>query len=106
MTTPTLMIANSLNFDAALRNFEEQVKAVDEILEELDLQFIPMLRIFNKVDLVEDQRYVQNLCDRNQAIGVSALNGDNLRSLVKAMEERLSLVPVANRSQHSELSVH
>ena len=86
--------------------FEEQMKAVDEILEELDLQFIPMLRIFNKVDLVEDQGYVQNLCDRNQAIGVSALNGDNLRSLVKAMEERLSLVPVENRSQPSELSVH
>jgi GTP-binding protein HflX len=78
--------------------FKEQMKAVEEILEELDLHLIPMLRIFNKVDLVQDQGYLQNLCRRSGAIGVSALNGDNLTSLVEAMEQRLPLVPTANRS--------
>ena len=78
--------------------FKEQMKAVEEILEELDLHLIPMLRIFNKVDLVQDQRYLQNLCKQSGAIGVSALNGDNLTSLVEAMELRLPLVPTANRS--------
>lgn len=73
--------------------FEEQMLAVEEILEKLDLHLIPMLRVFNKVDLVQDREYVENLRKRNQAITVSALNGDNLRSLVEAMEERLCLVP-------------
>ena len=83
--------------------FKEQMKAVEEILEELDLHLIPMLRIFNKVDLVQDQRYLQNLCKQSGAIGVSALNGDNLTSLVEAMELRLPLVPTASRPH---LSVH
>ena len=73
--------------------FEEQMLAVEEILAKLDLHLIPMLRVFNKVDLVQDREYVENLRKRNQAITISALNGDNLRSLVEAMEERLCLVP-------------
>jgi GTP-binding protein HflX len=81
--------------------FKEQMKAVEELLEELDLHLTPMLRIFNKVDLVQDQGYLANLCKRSGAIGVSALNGENLTSLVEAMEQRLSLVPTANRSQLS-----
>jgi len=83
--------------------FEEQMKAVGELLEELGLHLIPMLRIFNKVDLVQDQGYLQNICRRNGAIGVSALNGDNLASLVEAMEKRLPLVPTASRPR---LTVH
>lgn len=81
--------------------FKEQMKAVEELLEELDLHLTPMLRIFNKVDLVQDQGYLANLCKRSGAIGVSALNGENLTSLVEAMEQRLPLVSTANRSQLS-----
>jgi 50S ribosomal subunit-associated GTPase HflX len=77
--------------------------AVEEILAKLDLHLMPMLRVFNKVDLVQDREYVENLGKRYQAIAISALNGNNLRSLVEAMEERLGLVPVEGRSQ---LSVH
>jgi GTP-binding protein HflX len=83
--------------------FEEQMLAVEEILAKLDLHLMPMLRVFNKVDLVQDREYVENLGKRYQAIAISALNGNNLRSLVEAMEERLGLVPVEGRSQ---LSVH
>jgi GTP-binding protein HflX len=83
--------------------FEDQMRAVEELLEELNLHLIPMLRIFNKVDLVQDQGYLQNICKRNRAIGVSALSGDNLTSLVEAMEKRLPLVPTGRRSH---LSVH
>jgi GTP-binding protein HflX len=83
--------------------FEKQISAVEEILGKLDLHQVPMLRVFNKLDLVQEQEYVQNLCRRNQAIGISALNGDNLRSLVEAMEERLGFVPVENRSHRGEV---
>jgi ribosome-interacting GTPase 1 len=51
--------------------------------------------------LVQDREYVENLRKRNQAITISALNGDNLHSLVEAMEERLGLVVVGSRSQPS-----
>jgi 50S ribosomal subunit-associated GTPase HflX len=81
--------------------FEEQMLAVEEILAKLELHLIPMLRVFNKVDLVQDREYVENLRKRNQAITISALNGDNLHSLVEAMEERLGLVVVGSRSQPS-----
>ena len=82
--------------------FEKQIHAVEEILEKLELHHIPMLRVFNKLDLVQEQEYVQNLCRRTQAVGVSALNGDNLRSLVEVMEERLYLVPAEGRWLPSE----
>ncbi len=83
--------------------FEEHIHAVEETLGKLDLHLIPMLRVFNKMDLVEDEDYVQNLCNRNGAIPISALNGDTLRPLVEAMADRLSLVPVEGRSQVSEI---
>jgi GTP-binding protein HflX len=82
--------------------FEEQLLAVEAILATLDLHRIPMLRVFNKIDLVQDQEYVENLRKRNRAITISALNGDNLHALVEAMEERLRLVPVESRSLPSE----
>jgi len=89
--------------DISNPTFEEQMRAVEELLEELDLHLIPMLRIFNKVDLLQDQGYLQNICKRNGAIGVSALGGDNLTSLIEAMEKRLPLVPTESRPN---LSVH
>jgi GTP-binding protein HflX len=84
----------------------EELRHADLLLHVIDVSnpmLIPMLRVFNKVDLVQDQEYVENLRKRNQAITISALNGDNLHALVEAMEKRLHLVPVESRSQ---LSVH
>jgi GTP-binding protein HflX len=78
--------------------FEEQIHAVEKILEKLGLHLIPMLRVFNKMDLVKDEEYIRHLCRRNQAIAISALNGDTLRPLVEAMEARLCLPPAESRS--------
>ncbi len=69
--------------------FEEQMRAVEAMLEKLDLHFIKTLRVFNKQDLVQDQEYLQNVCRRNGAVAVSALNRDTLRPLVETMEEKL-----------------
>ena len=41
----------------------------------------------------------------NQAITISALNGDNLHSLVEAMEERLCLVAAESRSQANDMRI-
>jgi GTP-binding protein HflX len=75
--------------DLGNSRFEEQMSAVRSILERLNLHLIPMLRVFNKVDLVEDPAYVENVCKRYRGIGISALDLESLRPLVAAMEERL-----------------
>jgi len=59
------------------------------MLEKLELHLIPILRVLNKQDLMQDQAYVQNVCRRNRAIAISALRRDTLRPLVETMEEKL-----------------
>jgi GTP-binding protein HflX len=77
--------------------FEKQMLAVEAMLEKLDLHFIPIMRVFNKQDLVEDQEYVQNLSRRNGAVAISALNRATLRPLVETMEVKLGLLPEGDR---------
>lgn len=84
--------------------FEEQMRAVGAVLEKLNLHLIPMLRVFNKIDLLQDTAYVQNMCRRYQAISISALDVDTLRPLVAAMEARLWLRREVNHSQDAVVS--
>jgi GTP-binding protein HflX len=91
--------------DASNSMFEEQMHEVEQVLEKLDLHLIPMVKVFNKVDLLQDQGYVENLCRRDKAVAVSALNGYNLRALVEAVEEKLCLVPVEISPQTGEMSL-
>jgi GTP-binding protein HflX len=79
--------------------YEEQMVAVEAMLEKLDLHFIPTLRVLNKQDLVQDQEYLQNVCRLNGAISISALNRDSLRPLVETMEGKLGLRPERTGSQ-------
>ncbi|UCG14986.1 MAG: GTPase HflX [Deltaproteobacteria bacterium] len=85
--------------DVSNRMFEEQMHAVETLLQKLDLHLLAMLRVFNKVDLLDDGEYVQNICRLHQAIPVSALNLETLRPLVEAMETRLYLNPKSSWSQ-------
>jgi GTP-binding protein HflX len=76
--------------DISNPRYEEQMEAVEGILDELDLNLIPRLLVFNKVDLLGDGSYVQNLCRRQGAVGVSALNRESLIPLLAALESRLT----------------
>jgi GTP-binding protein HflX len=76
--------------DISNPRYEEQMEAVEEILETLDLSLTPRLLVFNKVDLLEDGTYVGNLCRRQGAVAVSALNRESLAPLLAALEARLS----------------
>jgi len=75
--------------DISNPRYEEQMEAVEEILETLDLNLIPRLLVFNKVDLLQDVTYVGNLCRRQAAVAVSALNRGSLTPLLAALESRL-----------------
>jgi GTP-binding protein HflX len=76
--------------DISNPRYEEQMEAVEKILESLDLGLMPKLLVFNKVDLVEDWTLLQNLCRRHGAIPVSALDRESLLPLLAALESRLS----------------
>jgi len=74
--------------DTAHPRCEEQMAAVEKILEDLDLQRTPLLRVFNKVDKV-DRETADQLCRAFGAISISALNPETFPPLLRAMEEKL-----------------
>jgi 50S ribosomal subunit-associated GTPase HflX len=70
-------------------------------LEDLDLRRIPLLRIFNKADKVE-QETADRLCRAFGAISISALNPGTFASLLRAMEEKLFPPPAGLYDQRRE----
>jgi len=77
--------------------FEDQVESVEMILSDLNLNKIPMLRIFNKQDLVKKET-VENLCRLYDSIPISANNESTLAPLIKKMEYSIESICI----KHSE----
>jgi GTP-binding protein HflX len=74
--------------DVSHPRFEDQMQVVENLLEELELSRIRMLRVFNKVDLISGD-YVASLCAHYQAVPICALQEETLRELLGAMEQVL-----------------
>ncbi len=73
--------------DISNPRFEDQISAVDRILQDLDLHEIPQLLVFNKIDLIPDEE-IAPLCRRYEAIAVSARQRKTFVDLLGEMEER------------------
>ncbi len=75
--------------DAGAADVDVQISAVVTILQDLNLNTIPRVLVFNKCD-----RFLQAeadlLCRRYEAIGVSAVHPDSLRPLLDHLEHRLA----------------
>lgn len=69
-------------------NFEKHIKIVEDILEEIGLDNIERLLVFNKKDKV-DPEIAENLCKRYNAVAISATHKETLVNLLKVLEERL-----------------
>jgi GTP-binding protein HflX len=90
--------------DASHPNAEEQIAAVDEVLEELNAGGKPQLMAFNKLDRLhtddpdDPTRAKLNLlmADYPYAVAVSALTGHGLDSLLTTLDEllRARMIPV------------
>jgi GTPase len=76
--------------DCSNKSFETQMVAVEELLEKLGLNTIPMIRVFNKTDLVSEE-IVSNICSRYNGTGVSAINSRTFPPLIQAMEDEILL---------------
>lgn len=73
--------------DLSNPRYEEQIKAVERILEELELDRVPRRLVFNKVDLV-DPADIAPLCRRFDAFPVSALDRTSFAPLLSDLEAR------------------
>jgi GTP-binding protein HflX len=80
--------------DLSHPRFEEQMEAVEKILEELELNRIPLLRVFNKVDKV-DPEIANRLGQAFGAVCISALDPGTFPPLLEKVEEKLSLSPTS-----------
>ena len=70
--------------------FENQIVAVERLLERLHLNLIPAVKIFNKIDMA-DPEIVANLCARHGGIGISAIDSRTFPPLIRRMEDEILL---------------
>jgi GTP-binding protein HflX len=76
--------------DASDPNIERKMDAVGRVLADLDLSSIPRLIVMNKADMV-DPALLETLCNRFEAVAVSALRREGLDQLLKAAETLIEL---------------
>jgi GTP-binding protein HflX len=77
--------------DASNPTAEEQIKAVNTVLQELDCEKKPTLLVLNKIDQITDRSYLDVLMRHHpRAVAVSATTGQGLQALEEAVMEALS----------------
>jgi GTP-binding protein HflX len=89
--------------DASHPALEDHMRAVERILEELEVAHRPTICAFNKVDRMEPGRSLEALAARRDGVAISAVTGDGLPELVKAIEAALPAAgAVTLRIPHSD----
>jgi GTPase len=82
--------------DCSNQAFEAQMAAVERLLEKLNLGHIPVIRVFNKRDLVPPE-VVENICASYEGTAVSAFNSKTFGPLIRRMEDEiLNTVPMTH----------
>ena len=84
--------------DISSDQFEEQMAAVEKILEELEISDKPCLRVFNKADRLPDKELLETLTRRFDAVAVSALDKTSLFGLLEKIEAALPNTNFSGRS--------
>ena len=79
--------------DGSAADIDIQITAVVAILEDLHLNAIPRLLVFNKCDQISPP-HVELLCRRYGAIGISALQPTTLRPLLVQLEAHVRTLPI------------
>jgi GTP-binding protein HflX len=77
--------------DVANPRFEDQIESVEKLLSDLNLDKIPMLRVFNKQDLVGKET-VEKLCRLYNSIPISANDESTFSRLIEKMEHSIESI--------------
>jgi GTPase len=72
--------------DISNPNFLNQLEVVEQILQELELDRIEWLKVFNKIDKV-DPEWLKTQLEQHDAVGISALSANSLGLLLERVEE-------------------
>ena len=86
--------------DAASSEADIQCQAVAHTLEELGVKDKAIITVYNKIDKNLSPEHIQRLLLRPDSVAISALRGDNLELLVRALEQF-----TAKRSQQVTLLI-
>lgn len=68
--------------DASSEEFEDQIIAVEEVLDQIDAQKIPRLIVFNKIDLLTDDQLSAMKNRFGKALFISAATKDGIEELL------------------------
>ncbi len=74
--------------DISTDGFQERMRAVNKILDELDLATKPQILVFNKIDRVEEEVW-RSLAHQHNALAISALDKETTRELLEHLHRRL-----------------
>ncbi|MFH0957699.1 MAG: GTPase HflX [Pseudomonadota bacterium] len=74
--------------DISNPDVEDRVKAVESLLDRLSLSEKTIIRVFNKIDLV-DTEVVSNLCSLYGGLAISALDSKTFYGLIERMEDEI-----------------
>jgi len=87
-------------------NYEHQIETVETVLSELGVKDIPIIYVFNKIDLLEDIPVIT----RKNSILISAKNNINIDNLISIIDKELykthkveMLIPFNDSSVYSEM---
>ena len=75
--------------DISNPNFENQMEAVEQILQQLGLEEKPRIYVFNKIDRLAEIPPISARLERERCCYISAAQNRNLEGLLSAMEEQL-----------------
>ena len=81
------------------------MEAVEKILEELELNRIPLLRVFNKIDKV-DPEIADHLGQVFGGVCISALDSATFPPLLEKVQEELSRSPACLPDQPETAGLH
>lgn len=82
--------------DAAHAGYDDQIRAVDRLLDELGYERIPRLLVFNKTELLSEDDRNDRLAGHD-ALAISAVTRDGIPALLSRIDQAL---PAAVRSAH------
>ncbi len=72
--------------DVSHRMFIEHISTVKQVLQDLEIDKKPVITVFNKIDLLKDQRIIPRLREKfKPAVFISATRGYFLRELTEAI---------------------
>jgi len=74
--------------DLSNSQFQDHLEVVEDLLRDLQLSQIPLIRVFNKADLVA-REYAQAQCSRYQAVPVCAFQKETFGEFLGMIEEFL-----------------